>query len=199
MELSKAERQILINQYEILKRLNERDQIHYDDKIKILNEGFSFFYHLAVRVNEGLPEADCRLVLDVLDMYRGMDHYRKANPTDDEVCKHPLCIFRGFDLYDEWRLRDFARYLMKTRRRRSVEGSWEDEAALGSNPGPMAEVYRRMLAKWSRAPEGVALQRDEVLAILAAADGGVAERNRGSSSGASADPPAASAAVPPAA
>ena len=199
MDLSKAERQILINQYEILKRLNERDQIHYDDKIQILNEGFSFFYHLAVRVNEGLPEADCRLVLDVLEMYRCMDHYRKANPTEDEVCKHPWAIFRGFDLYDEWRLRDFARYLMKTRRRRPVEGDWEDECALGTNPGPTAEVYRRMLAKWSRAPEGVALQRDEVLAILAVAGGGVAERDHRSSSAASVEPPVASAGVAPAA
>lgn len=168
MELSKVERQILINQFEILRRLDEREKDYCDEAIEILHEGFSALYGRAVFVEDDMPEADCRFVLQVLDLYCAIQGYRSANPEDAEVHEHAWSSFRGFDGHHEIALLYFADFVIE--RQLTTREKYREMAGVWDSHAPASHVYRRMVDTWRSFQKKSVLGRDEVLAILAAAE-----------------------------
>ena len=146
MKLTKLERRLLINQYEILKKLEETDG--YDDLITILREGYTALYgNVVSTLYDGLPEQDCRFVLDVLDMYRALEHYYEDN-GDEELKKDLFARFAGFDGNNETHMMAFVQFLI------NGQGKFEEQKRRAAETDgfnshmPCGDIYDRMLKAW---------------------------------------------------
>jgi uncharacterized protein YfbU (UPF0304 family) len=167
MKLTRLERIMLINQLEIRKAIEETDD--FDEWIEILRDGYEFLYddvggHLA----RDVPEADCRFVLEVLDMYRRLEDFQVSNPkviATSDVFAH----FRGFDGNNETALMAFARFLIKKQGKFAEQLAYEKGTDGFNSHMPTADVYRRMLAVWQSLKPNFPLVQSQVAAILQAA------------------------------
>jgi uncharacterized protein YfbU (UPF0304 family) len=96
MELTKKDRIVLINQYEILKRLDPDNADYYGQLCEILRSGYEYFYSM---IDEGadanMPSEEGRLVIDILDFYRSVEDYKYNHPDDKELSEHPWGTFKG--------------------------------------------------------------------------------------------------------
>jgi hypothetical protein len=171
MDLTKIERQTLINQYEILKLLtdNDGDVEHYEELIQILHDGYSIFYDDAVHVYDGMSKEDCKFVLDVLDMYRAIEDYKHKSPKDDEVQNHVWGIFHGFDGNNETPMLGFTRFLIEKQGKFTEQIPYKDKVDSWNSHAQLVETYERMMAKWKANKNQHGLTRDEVLGLLAEA------------------------------
>lgn len=108
-------RLILINQYEILQRLNPEEGNYYSEKIEVLQGGYELHYdELFAELDEPLPKTDSLFVLDVLNMYRDIN-YSKSNMLDNNEIEDLITEFRGFDFNSgyEGKLGSYARFFIE--------------------------------------------------------------------------------------
>ncbi|MCA9623146.1 MAG: YfbU family protein [Myxococcales bacterium] len=169
MNLTKLERRLLINQFEILKKLEDTDE--YDRLITILEEGYSSLYRdVLINLWDELPEADCNFVFEVLLMYRALEDYYE-DKGDEELKKNPSAKFSGFDGNNETHLMSFAQFLI------SQPGHWDflkDRAAKTdrfNSHMPRVPVYERMLEVWEKSGDKLRLTAEEAKAVVQAARG----------------------------
>ena len=185
-KLTKSERILLIaclqiqdNQRRILKALGEPTEglPESSDAIEILSRGAEHFYENALgclnaRLSEeaDITTAESSQILDVLDMYRGIGDYIGKNPKDGEVCKHHAARFRGFDGNNESRQQWFVHFAVSRRGLYSELKPKGKESRDFNSHWPMSAEYGRMVKVWRQAKRPTKLTREEVLAILKAAD-----------------------------
>ncbi len=167
MKLSKLERLLLINQYTILQHLEETDE--YDDVITVLRDGYEIHYDTAVdHISPGVSMADCEFVLEVLQMYRAIEDY-KRDAKDPEVENSPFSHFAGFDGNNEGSLLSFVRFEI------GKDNNWDEQKPYkkltdGFNSHmSMRQTYERMLAAWKGLGEPLRLSKAQVTTILDAA------------------------------
>lgn len=144
LRLSVVERQLLWNQLEILKALQPNQAADYTRQQTILASGYSGRYsevvHL-VETGDGMPEADQRLVIDVLDLYRALHRYREGGGN----VRFRFDTFQGFDGNNEADLCGYAQFLVLD------EGKWEELSINVFNSHmPTRAIYGRMLDAWLR-------------------------------------------------
>lgn len=146
MNLSKYQRMVLINQFRILSKLYPDEARDYENKIKVLEFGFSRNYEWLMPLDNDMPEEACAEVFDILDMFRSIhDSVKKdGNLSDDE---RQSLKFRGFDGNEEPSQYAYARYLMLDEERYSELARECADEFLNSHI-PVLDMYRRMLAKW---------------------------------------------------
>lgn len=115
MELSKKERLILFNQYEILKHLNPDEQEGYEINQKILQDGFVYDYNrLDSFLSEETPVDVSEFVYEVLQMYRCIrDSYYSYNEKDKKEFNKLDPKFRGFDGNEEPEYYIYACFLLE--------------------------------------------------------------------------------------
>ena len=164
MKLTDIERLILINQFSIRKAVEKNDD--YDHLIKILTDGYELFYGDLVSHLSAVPEDECRFVLDVLDMYRAIDDYKRANPKDMEVAELPWSSFPGFDGNNEAHLLGFAQFLIEDQEKFQEQRERKHETDGFNSHMPTVDIYRRMLAIWQGFGGRFKLTREQVVAIL---------------------------------
>lgn len=138
MKLSPAERAILANQYEILKRLGS-DDADYDRMIEALRWGYESEYEGALGLyrDSEVTEADSKYVMDVLDMYRVLQAAAERHGVDTS-----RVVFPGFDGNNEGNLWGYANFLRKQGRWTDLDVRFQD---LDSHTGTRAK-YERMLS-----------------------------------------------------
>lgn len=167
MELTKKERLSFVYQLLILEKLYPEEADHYARHRKALEEGYALHYDWMVEnLYEELSEADCREVLDVLDMYRAIDTSFRSLDAADKLRNHYLAKFKGYDGNNETAQMGYARYFIVDLDRFS-ELKDADYPYFNSH-APMIATYRAMLARWREVPEKFSMSRSELASVLGA-------------------------------
>ncbi|HDR7595222.1 TPA: YfbU family protein [Bacillus mycoides] len=102
--LSKHERLILANQYEILFRLakDEDEKINFTNLRDIFTSGYSRYYsHATEFFSEEVSPQECKFVIQVLNLYRDLYFSRKRNKEALTSIAEENVLFKGFDLNDD--------------------------------------------------------------------------------------------------
>lgn len=115
MELSKKDRIILFNQYEILKRLDTDNAEQYEIYQDILAQGFEYNYEEIGPALCEVPYSVSEKVYEILEMLRCMT-FSFDNLEDVTGLDREDYIFRGFDRNDneEAKYYEYAEWLIKS-------------------------------------------------------------------------------------
>lgn len=154
MELSKKERLILFNQYEILKKLNPDEEKYYEINQEILQNGFAYDYNeLASFICDETPCSVSKFVYDVLQMYRCIrDSYYNYNEKDKEEFKKLDPKFQGFDGNEEPEYYSYACFLLE--KLGKFEESYENGKISTNSHSNKVKEYEEMLGKWKEVRVG---------------------------------------------
>ncbi|MET8848462.1 YfbU family protein [Amycolatopsis sp. NPDC004625] len=155
--LSMLDRQMLVLQHEILKRLAETadalgEAEQHEQHIKVLQQGFTTEYHREfIGIHEELTPAEGALTMEILDMFTVVE--AALGRLDDtglaelgEGAEHTL-RFAGFDHNDaqEVRLAGLAEHLVASGRWSGLAYHFDDEHEGGNSHMPVLTRYQRML------------------------------------------------------
>ncbi len=167
MKLTKAERLLLINQFEIRRAFSRNDDA-YHEEIRILTEGHELHYDTLVsRLDEDIPEAKSQFVLSVLDMFDDIERYKRDNPGDSEIEKHPRSYFSGFDYNHEGEYATVVDFLIKTRELFAEQLADKRRPDGFNSHAPRVQVYTDMLRAWKSLGEKMySLTHETALSVL---------------------------------
>lgn len=164
LELSKKDRVLFINQYEILKVLDADNADHYEELIEILTNGYAIFFSKVDEwVFDEMDVSQGRLVLDTLDMYRAFANHFRENPGSPSA-QHDWATFRGFDGNEETEYMSFACFLIE--KQGKFDEQRENENVGFNSHSPSLPKYRRMLAAWQDNDRAFDLDAAQVAQIL---------------------------------
>jgi len=167
MEMTKKERLSFIYQLRILEALYPDEADSYAQHRTALEKGFTLHYDwMFEHLYDELSEQDCREVLDILDMYSAITHSVESLPADDELRKHHLAKFPGFDGNNETHHMAYARYFIVDLDRYSELR--QDDYPYFNSHCPMLGRYREMLDRWRPLKPAFKLSRDQLATILGA-------------------------------
>ncbi len=152
--LSKRDRRQLALLHRILELVSddEDEKQHHQTLIEVLECGYTGEYsHEFISIYDELPLDECRLVWDILDMFRvigasvdkiGVEDVRAL----DEHAEHAL-RFRGFDFNDrrESRLADYAAHVIRSGRWSELAVYFDDQHERGDSHAALLASYLRML------------------------------------------------------
>ena len=115
MNLSKEQRLILINQYEILKHLNPNDTEYYDEYIATLKIGATYKYSMFEEIVEDEKSEEFQeFVWSVLDMFSYMKSaYRNLSDEYKQKISLEKILYQGFDGNEEGSYYSYANYIFK--------------------------------------------------------------------------------------
>ncbi|MHB8107484.1 MAG: YfbU family protein [Candidatus Cryosericum sp.] len=171
MEITKVERQILINQYRILQFLDRQNKDGWEIDIIILKNGYEDQYEdVILQLDDPLPAGSSQLVRDVLDMYSSIELYKAENPDDTEVAGHYASSFAGFSGNEEGEYLGFTRFLL-VMMRRFKEVAKANRTENYNSHDAMLPKYRNMLSVWhSFKHESAQLMKEQVMQLLETPD-----------------------------
>lgn len=166
MKITKSNRLILINQYRILASLDKSEANHYEELIKILENGYAIFYsQLDEWISDEMPEEEGRFVLEVLDLYRAIEDIKRAS-KDSRLLTHSYSYFQGFDGNNETDHMGFCRFLIETQGKFQEQKQYLLRNDNLNSHMPMIEKYSRMLDAAKRLPNKWSMNVDEALQVL---------------------------------
>ncbi|MDU6337091.1 MAG: YfbU family protein [Clostridium sporogenes] len=148
MELSKKERLMLWNQYEILKALYPDDIENYEIYQKIVLDGYKYNYeNLATWILDETPEEVSKFVFDVFNMFRILNNSFSALKDKEklEIDKTKLC-FSGYDGNEETDYYSYTNFVIDDLKR--YEELSEDKNFQLNSHCQMVNTYKKMLNKW---------------------------------------------------
>ena len=167
MNLTRTERLILSNQYQILEKLDPDAADYYRHLRKIVEHGYELHYEhdVARHIYEDeniVTEADCKSVLDTLSMHEAMK--RCYDDLADKTGINETDIkFRGYDGSNETKMMSYAEFYVKEM------GRFEDLDIRHFNSHcQMVHRYERMVRAWKESETPWELTRADLERILAA-------------------------------
>ncbi|MEZ8223321.1 hypothetical protein CWO07_04195 [Vibrio splendidus] len=166
MEMTNAQRLILSNQYYLMSQMDPENSAKYQRLQTVVERGYEL-QMLELNKEFGcLTEAECREVIDIMEMYHAMQESNKmlAEQERAEVDQRRL-QFLGFDIASEAQSVHYVRFLVDS------EGLYPqfDKADHHFNSQmPMLEKYRRMLTTWRNCPRQYHLCATELSQIFSA-------------------------------
>lgn len=173
MELTRIERVLLINQYEILKRLDEGEERHHEQQIDILRNGYKTFYsELAEWVSDDMSLDASKLVIDVLTLYAWIERYKEDHPDDKDIETHSWSSFMGFDGNNESEYMGFAQFLVEKQGKFGEQRAQLETDGFNSHTESvrkyvrMIEAWKCILDKHGDVHDRYVLAQDEVREIL---------------------------------
>ena len=148
MELTKKERLILYNQYEILKKLDPDGEENYKIDQEILINWFKANYDdLASGFMDETSVEVSEFVIDVLQMYRTLNNsYRELNEEEKNEINLYDISFKGFDGNEEIDYYMYANFYLEDLGR--FDELKESEHFSIDSHRNMVNRYRRMLSLW---------------------------------------------------
>lgn len=154
MELSKKERLILFNQYEILKHLNPDEKKYYEINQDILQGGFVYDYNELYSFLDGeTPVSVSEFVYEVLQMYRCIrDSYYNYNEQDKMEFEKLNPKFQGFDGNEEPDYYSYACFLLE--KLGKYEESYENGKISPNSHCNMVKEYEEMISRWKEVRSG---------------------------------------------
>lgn len=164
MEFSEAERAILINQFEILKRLDPDSTEEYEERIEILRNGYSVFYSEVVPwILDEMSEDDMDLVFETLNMYRAFDNFFREH-SDSPLLTRYGARFDGFDGNEETCHYSFTQFLINIQRK--YREQLENPEFSFDSHRPRVARYARMVAAWNELDRRGGLTEADIARIL---------------------------------
>lgn len=169
MQLTKLERLILINQYEILKLLDKKHADYYQNKIEILLMGYLILYGDILSImQEDEPIENGQFVFDILSVYRLIEGYKFHHPEDREVAGHEWGRFKGFDATDDCAYYSFTKFLIERydrfeEQKKHLEAAEKEFKPIFGYKGK----YARMIRMWKELDYDLST-RERVMAVLEA-------------------------------
>lgn len=167
MNLTKIERLSLINQMKILEKLYPEEALQFSQNRTALEEGFTLHYDwIFEKLRDEMSGEDCQEVLDILDMYRAITFSLREIDGCDDLEKHHLAKFKGFDGNNEGQRLDYVRYFV-------VELERYDELKQGKLPTfnshtRMLPTYQKMLERWDKVERSFKMSREQIASVLGA-------------------------------
>jgi uncharacterized protein YfbU (UPF0304 family) len=160
MELSAAEKLLLANQYEILKRVDPAQAQRCDLLLTCIYEGYDDdLQALLPHFEESLDEQVRVEVREILEMFRALYPPRHASHSIE-----PPAIFAGFDGNEESDYYAYARFLLEDR------GLWrESRTAEYNSHTNMLTAYRNMLREWNLSADKQNLSAEDIERIVGVA------------------------------
>jgi uncharacterized protein YfbU (UPF0304 family) len=152
--LSVIERQTLVLQHEILKRLSadKTDLDYHDKRIRVLSQGFTTeYYKEFAEISAELAPAEGALTMEILNMFTvleaALDRLGEDALAELGDNARLLLSFEGFDYNDprETLLADIAKYLIDDGQCPSLAYHFDDEHEGGNSHMPVLDRYLRML------------------------------------------------------
>ncbi|MCW4444963.1 YfbU family protein [Vibrio splendidus] len=166
MEMTNAQRLILSNQYYLMSQMDPENSAKYQRLQTVVERGYELQMRELNKEFGCLTEAECREVIDIMEMYHAMQESNKmlAEQERTEVDQRRL-QFLGFDIASEAQSVHYVRFLVDS------EGLYPqfDKADHHFNSQmPMLEKYRRMLTTWRNCPRQYHLCATELSQIFSA-------------------------------
>ncbi|MEZ8879093.1 YfbU family protein [Vibrio lentus] len=166
MEMTNAQRLILSNQYYLMSQMDPENSAKYQRLQTVVERGYELQMRELNKEFGCLTEAECREVIDIMEMYHAMQESNKmlAEQERAEVDQRRL-QFLGFDIASEAQVVHHVRFLVDS------EGLYPqfDKADHHFNSQmPMLEKYRRMLTTWRNCPRQYHLCATELSQIFSA-------------------------------
>ncbi len=164
LTLTRIERQLLVNQYQILQGIHEKDNHlvkYYKHLEEIFGRGYEYLYREAFEdLWTPLPIEISKEVLSILDMHRAMflSLGSKPDPAYLEQVQ-----FKGFDGNNEGQHLGFAHFFCDN-------GERYKELRIFNSHFPTLKRYRRMLDEWERMDRAYPLTKPQIDSILEAGD-----------------------------
>lgn len=166
MEFSRKDRLILINQYKILAKLYPDDSEHYDELREILESGYEVFYsQIDEWISHDMPESEGVFVLDVLDLYRAIEDYKRIS-KDEEIINLYGSYFMGFDGNNESQYMAFARFLVNKQGKFSEQQDYLRKNDNMNSHSLMVPRYKAMLNKWGKFDKSWELTSEQIKEII---------------------------------
>ena len=148
-KLTKTERLILTNQFRIRAALtkNKHEAEHFDQFAEVLERGYTLFYgEMFQTISDEMPQQECCYVLDVLEMYWGLQQSYSQLKDKDGIESHDI-VFPGFDGNNETEYMAFTRFLRKDGRFEALQATRDFNSHF-----PTRHKYVAMLEVWERIP-----------------------------------------------
>lgn len=166
MEMTNAQRLILSNQYYLMSQMDPENSAKYQRLQTIVERGYELQMRELNKEFGCLTEAECREIIDIMEMYHAMQESNKMLAEDErkDVDQRRL-QFLGFDIASEAQIVHYVRFLVDS------EGLYPqfDKADHHFNSQmPMLEKYRRMLTTWRNCPRQYHLCATELSQIFSA-------------------------------
>ncbi|MCA0970684.1 YfbU family protein [Halobacillus litoralis] len=164
MRLSHYERLNLVNQYQILSKVDAENKEHYETKIHILEGGYEQYYaEIFGSLKEEFPEEESEEIVKVLSMYRALhqSYDSLADGEKAEVDESGLA-FKGFDQEQEEKEYAFATFVLEElglfRELQHEDGYDADFATM--------PTYSRMVTKWVEFDKSESLNKEQIHDIV---------------------------------
>lgn len=168
MEFSEKDRLILINQYEILSKINNENQKYYNECIEILRNGFEILYSkIAESLYDPMAIDDGKIVMDVLSIYRAIEDHKRRNPKDEVIINHTWGHFVGFDGNNETNYLGLTRFLIETQGifSEQLEYRDRDDTDFFNCHFPVLGKYINMIDQWNTLKKDLSTQ-ENILSVL---------------------------------
>ncbi|TPW78070.1 YfbU family protein [Schumannella soli] len=162
--MADRDRHVLALLHEILEHVDEREADYHQGRVEVLQKGFTAEYEADLRgYSVELSRSDCRLVRDILDMFRvvGASVARLSEDgTPVSADTERRLSYQGFDFNDrrEGHMASYVDHLVRTERWQEVRPIIEGDSR-GNSHGEMLPTYSRMLARYK---EAITARRREV-------------------------------------
>lgn len=168
MDLSRAERWVLSNQYRILELIDEENAESHRHAQEILQCGYELCYgwiceHI-YEEKDVLTNDQCKFVLDVMTMYDAMQHAYDRMDDKSGIDPHDV-KFPGFDGNNETQYMAFARFFCEGKDR--FTGLRKGFDGFNSHL-PTLDMYGRMLPAWKMSQNKYDLTKDDLIRITEA-------------------------------
>ncbi|MDE1224013.1 YfbU family protein [Vibrio aestuarianus] len=164
MEMTNAQRLILSNQYFLMSQMDPNNANKYKRLQTIVERGYELQMRELNKEFGCLTEAECREVIDILEMYHAMqESHKMLSDCDGKEVDQRRLQFLGFDIAREAQLVHYVRFLLDS------EGLYTqfDKADHHFNSQmPMLDKYRRMLTTWRNCPRQYHLSAAEFKQIF---------------------------------
>jgi uncharacterized protein YfbU (UPF0304 family) len=156
--LSSQDRLVLAQQHEILAMLRPDDDEsrHHQEMAKVLREGYTGEYGAVFAgIYPEMPRSECKLVWDILDMFRVVGASVSRLSAEDRSTLGPdaerRLRFGGFDLNDsrEGKMLIYVRYLVDRERWEELKPRLAEIGDDGNSHSRRRETYERMLAEFT--------------------------------------------------
>ena len=156
IKLTPVERQSFINQFRILQQLADDEYVKkdYERKIEALSSGYELHYQDVLEdVQENTLTAEqCREILDILEMFRGIIYSFIALEREQKLTdlNRSQVRFAGFDGNNECEAMCYVKYFIKDLDRYSEIQEFAGPYFDYNSHFPMMSTYRDMLIKWNQ-------------------------------------------------
>ncbi len=163
MELSLAERLILMNQHRMMAKLAPEEAERHELQAEAYENGYALDYVPDNVTKDEFPEAQCREVIDILQMFRVLTQAADRHDISDEDVKRAI-TFEGFDGNEEPRQYGYAQYFVVRKGRFEEFNPAGEHGDLNSHM-PRLDKYRSMLAEWKQSQDRSRLTEEDVRRI----------------------------------